>query len=1073
MKNRRIVMLFIAIGILFLIIMGIRNIIKAELSEPVFDGSIILGRPSNSSITANITSNRQTQVYLAWGDVTNSYSNKSNAFEASNLKPATIVMDELEADKMYYYRLYSKDLNTDEFKSTSEYTFRTPRNTGEDYTFVVQSDSHLLNKADKELYTQAMQTMASYKPDFIFDMGDTFLNDQVANPNSQDYETIRKTSLEQRSFFDIVTRNASLFLTIGNHEGEYGYFLDGTDKNLVAMSTIARKTYYPNPVPNEFYSGNTQAEDIVGQPENYYAFQWGDALYVSIDPYRYTTSEPYNDKDGWGWTLGKTQYDWFRKTLEESNAKYKFVFAHHAIGNMRGGEIIAKLYEWGGYDTNGQYLFDQKRPGWGKPVQQIMKDTGVTIFFQGHDHLFAKENVDGVIYQTLPKPAEKIADIQSNYNSYPNADKLMNSGFLKVDVSSENVRIDYYRNYYVSSELQQGNTGIVYSYTVDAEHNINVLKSTIDDLSTYGNSTENIKSDNNDKTKNNNSKDDKSKKSKDEKNGKSKEIAIKINGNKIKYDVEPFIDTSNRIQVPVRLIAEQLGCQVLWEENGKSDTVTIKKNGVVIELKIGEKTALHNSEPVQLDTVAFIKDGKTFVPLRFVSEVLGCTVNWDGNNWLVEISTTASDPEISSSFKFSNGIILGTPTDKTVSLKAIADSDIEAYFEYGTSVENLSQKTASASYNKGDILDIVIDNLSPNTQYYYRMMSRTLGSSECKPLESGTFHTQRTTGETFTFTIQADSHRDENSDISIYETALKNVLNDEPDFHIDLGDTFMGEKLGKSKELTLQRYMEDRAFFAQVSHSVPLFLVNGNHEGENGWNMQEGADNIGTWAFTNRLMYFPNTKPDEFYSGSEQGKGNYYSYIWGDAQFIMLDPFWFSQQKARSDEDGWNYTLGKEQYDWFKNTLETSNAKYKFVFVHNLVGGYGKDARGGAEAAKFFEWGGYNADGSYGFDKMRSGWEKPIHQLMIENKVTAVFHGHDHFYAKQELDGIIYQLVPQPSHPGNDVKNVDEYSYKDGVFLPPAGHLRIIVSPEEVKVDYVKASTQSSQNGSIAYSYTI
>jgi hypothetical protein len=41
----------------------------------------------------------------------------------------------------------------------------------------------------------------------------------------------------------------------------------------------------------------------------------------------------------------------------------------------------------------------------------------------------------------------------------------------------------------------------------------------------------------------------------------------------------------------------------------------------------------------------------------------------------------------------------------------------------------------------------------------------------------------------------------------------------------------------------------------------------------------------------------------------------------------------------------------------------------------------------------------------------------PIHQLLVRNKVAAVFHGHDHLFAKQDLDGIVYQEVPQPSSP--------------------------------------------------------
>ncbi|MEN6328479.1 MAG: hypothetical protein ABFD18_20000 [Syntrophomonas sp.] len=57
-----------------------------------------------------------------------------------------------------------------------------------------------------------------------------------------------------------------------------------------------------------------------------------------------------------------------------------------------GAELTAaaRLYEWGGYDKNGKYLFDLKRPDWGNPIQQIMKDTGVTVFFQGHDHVFVR-----------------------------------------------------------------------------------------------------------------------------------------------------------------------------------------------------------------------------------------------------------------------------------------------------------------------------------------------------------------------------------------------------------------------------------------------------------------------------------------------------------------------------------------------------------------------------------------------------------------------------------------------------------------------------------------------------------
>jgi hypothetical protein len=117
-----------------------------------------------------------------------------------------------------------------------------------------------------------------------------------------------------------------------------------------------------------------------------------------------------------------------------------------------------------------------------------MEDEGVTIFFQGHDHVFSREMVGSVVYQTLPKPAEKVADNQSNYDAYPNGDTLLNSGFLKVSVSKENVKVEYNRMYYVSTESQKDNTGMTYSYTVEPDHEVTVLVDHTDNLASYGQS---------------------------------------------------------------------------------------------------------------------------------------------------------------------------------------------------------------------------------------------------------------------------------------------------------------------------------------------------------------------------------------------------------------------------------------------------------------------------------------------------------------------------------------------------------------------------------------------------------
>ena len=124
------------------------------------------------------------------------------------------------------------------------------------------------------------------------------------------------------------------FLALGNHEGEQGWRLDGTPDNLAVWATLARQLLYPNPFPDTFYSGNSTVLPFVGLRENYYAWQWGDALFVVLDPYWNTTLKPHSrgpdpaTGDRWDWTLGFEQYDWMRQVLQGSTATFKFVFAH-------------------------------------------------------------------------------------------------------------------------------------------------------------------------------------------------------------------------------------------------------------------------------------------------------------------------------------------------------------------------------------------------------------------------------------------------------------------------------------------------------------------------------------------------------------------------------------------------------------------------------------------------------------------------------------------------------------------------------------------------------------------------
>ena len=67
--------------------------------------------------------------------------------------------------------------------------------------------------------------------------------------------------------------------------------------------------------------------------------------------------------DEWQITHGDAQYQWLKQTLEQSKAKWKFIFAHHVLGTGRGGVDMADEGEWGGKSLQGVWEFDKKRPG--------------------------------------------------------------------------------------------------------------------------------------------------------------------------------------------------------------------------------------------------------------------------------------------------------------------------------------------------------------------------------------------------------------------------------------------------------------------------------------------------------------------------------------------------------------------------------------------------------------------------------------------------------------------------------------------------------------------------------------
>ena len=101
---------------------------------------------------------------------------------------------------------------------------------------------------------------------------------------------------------------------------------------------------------------------------------------------------------------------------------------------------------------------------------------------------------------------------------------------------------------------------------------------------------------------------------------------------------------NNITLTPINLISDELGLDVEYLEDGK--ILKIKRDETAIELEIGSKDAKINGKQVGLDAKPLIKDNTFFVPLRFVSEVLGENVIWDGRNQIVLVGEFKDDPEI-------------------------------------------------------------------------------------------------------------------------------------------------------------------------------------------------------------------------------------------------------------------------------------------------------------------------------------------------------------------------------------------------------------------------------------------
>ncbi|WP_058300251.1 copper amine oxidase N-terminal domain-containing protein [Gorillibacterium timonense] len=115
---------------------------------------------------------------------------------------------------------------------------------------------------------------------------------------------------------------------------------------------------------------------------------------------------------------------------------------------------------------------------------------------------------------------------------------------------------------------------------------------------------------------------------------------IEIDGVAIASDVKPETK-NNRTMVPIRIISENLGARVDWAHSDSE--VTLTKHNMKVTVKPNSSIAVKNGESILMDVKPYVKKNRLFVPLRFIAETFGCTVDYSNSTVTIHTAPLVID----------------------------------------------------------------------------------------------------------------------------------------------------------------------------------------------------------------------------------------------------------------------------------------------------------------------------------------------------------------------------------------------------------------------------------------------
>jgi len=110
----------------------------------------------------------------------------------------------------------------------------------------------------------------------------------------------------------------------------------------------------------------------------------------------------------------------------------------------------------------------------------------------------------------------------------------------------------------------------------------------------------------------------------------AKQVEVLLNARKMTFpDAKPFQDENSAVMVPIRFVSEKLGAKVGYERVDGKQNITLKTDKHSVTMTVGSSTATVDGTSKTYDSKIIVKQQRTYVPLRLVSEGLGQEVSWD------------------------------------------------------------------------------------------------------------------------------------------------------------------------------------------------------------------------------------------------------------------------------------------------------------------------------------------------------------------------------------------------------------------------------------------------------------